>query len=270
MRGRVGGPQLRLFVRTHSGPNWTVREDLPLELPVAGEFGFGGSGLGIDASGDTIAAHVYANHGPDPDVGPSEVHVFKRSAGVYSKVAALTPGAWRVHAADQFLRRCASQSAATAARSQWAIRGTTASAPGHVPRRSMRAARAPEPSISTASTTPGGWSTWSSQTTTPPRRPKLSLASWRSATTGMTLIVGEGVEDGSCRWHRRRLDRPGHRQVRSGLDVLKDASPPPGPAAGGRVATDGSRRASTRIAVHRRELELFVTHQAHTPAIVLR
>ncbi len=97
-----GGTQLRLYVRTHSGPNWTVREDLPLELPVTGDFGFGSGGLGIDASGDTIAANVSLNHGPNPDMGPSEVHVFKRTAGVYSKVAALTPGSWRPNAQENF------------------------------------------------------------------------------------------------------------------------------------------------------------------------
>jgi hypothetical protein len=96
------GTQSRLYVRTHSGPNWTVREDVPLELPVTGDFGFGSLGLGIDASGDTIAAQVTLNHGPEPNTGPAEVLVFKRSAGVYSKVAALTPGAWRPDAQINF------------------------------------------------------------------------------------------------------------------------------------------------------------------------
>jgi hypothetical protein len=90
-----GGANGLSYVRTHSGPNWTVRADLPLEMSVSSDWGYDHGGLGIDTTGDTIAAKVSVNSGPDPDIGPSEVHVFQRSSGVYSRVAVLAPGAWR-------------------------------------------------------------------------------------------------------------------------------------------------------------------------------
>jgi trimeric autotransporter adhesin len=90
-----GGSNGLTYVRTHSGPNWTVRADLPLEMSVPSDWGYDHGGLGIDFAGDTIAAKVSVNSGRDPDVGPSEVHVFKRTTGVYSRAAVLSPGAWR-------------------------------------------------------------------------------------------------------------------------------------------------------------------------------
>ncbi len=90
-----GGSNGITYVRTHSGPNWTARADLPLEMFVAGDWGYDHGGLGIDITGDTIAAKVSVSPGRDPDNGPSEVHVFKRTSGVYSKVAILSPGSWR-------------------------------------------------------------------------------------------------------------------------------------------------------------------------------
>jgi trimeric autotransporter adhesin len=83
------------YVRVHSGPNWSVRENLPLQLSVASEEGYGHEGIGISGDGDTIAAHVYVPDIPATVNGPSQVHVFRRSAGVFSKVAELSPGAWR-------------------------------------------------------------------------------------------------------------------------------------------------------------------------------
>jgi hypothetical protein len=72
-----------------------VRADLPLQMSDSSEYGYGTSGLGIDTGGDTIAAQIFVANGPNPNVGPSQVQVFKRTAGVYSKVAELSPGAWQ-------------------------------------------------------------------------------------------------------------------------------------------------------------------------------
>jgi hypothetical protein len=72
-----------------------VRSVLQLEMPVASDWGYDTGGLGIDATGDTIAAKISVSPGRDPDNGPSEVHVFKRTSGIHSRVAVLAPGAWR-------------------------------------------------------------------------------------------------------------------------------------------------------------------------------
>jgi hypothetical protein len=89
----------RRFIRVYSGPNWTERDDLPMQMSVSSQYGYGTrGGLAIDATGDTVAAQIYLIDGPFGEAGPSQVHVFKRAAGVYSKVAELSPGAWR---ADQ-------------------------------------------------------------------------------------------------------------------------------------------------------------------------
>jgi hypothetical protein len=86
----------RRFIRVYSGPNWTEHDDLPMQMSVSSQYGYGSrGGLAIDATGDTVAAQIYLFDGPTGEVGPSEVHVFKRTAGVYSKVAELSPGAWR-------------------------------------------------------------------------------------------------------------------------------------------------------------------------------
>jgi hypothetical protein len=92
----------RNFVRTHSGPNWTVLADLPLQLAASSDYGYGTFGLAVDATGDTVAAQIFVFNGPFPNMGPSQVHVFKRNAGVYSKVAELSPGAWRVDGQKNF------------------------------------------------------------------------------------------------------------------------------------------------------------------------
>jgi len=89
----------RNFIRVYSGPNWTAYDDLPMQMSVSSQYGYGSrGGLAIDATGDTVAAQIFLIVGPLGEVGPSQVHVFKRIAGVYSKVAELSPGAWR---ADQ-------------------------------------------------------------------------------------------------------------------------------------------------------------------------
>jgi len=81
------------YVRTHSGANWTVREEMPLELAAESDFVAHSFGLAVDGTGSTIAAQVYVDaHSGD---GPAEVHVFHRD-GAYSRVAILKPGAWRV------------------------------------------------------------------------------------------------------------------------------------------------------------------------------
>jgi hypothetical protein len=96
-----GPAPARRYVRTHSGANWSVRTEIPLEMAVASDFGYAGSGIGISADGATIAAQIYKAYGPNPNMGPAEVQVF-RLDGAWSKVATLTPGAWRVDAQENF------------------------------------------------------------------------------------------------------------------------------------------------------------------------
>jgi hypothetical protein len=82
---------LQNYVRAYSGANWTIREEMPLEIAAAADIGVYSVGLAVDRTGDTIAAQVYVEeHGGD---GPGEVHVFHRD-GAYSRVAILAPGAW--------------------------------------------------------------------------------------------------------------------------------------------------------------------------------
>jgi hypothetical protein len=86
----VGTTPARVYVRTHSGTNWTTRQDLPLELSVASESGYGHGAIAIDGPGHYVAAQVFALN------GPSEVHVFEREEnGVYEREQRLRPGAWR-------------------------------------------------------------------------------------------------------------------------------------------------------------------------------
>jgi hypothetical protein len=89
-----GGALPVSHVRVFSGPNWTVREDIPLTLPESTSVQH--FSLAIDGTGNTIVAQVN-EWPPNPfyfDL-PSEVQVFSRSGGAYSKVAAFRPGAWR-------------------------------------------------------------------------------------------------------------------------------------------------------------------------------
>jgi hypothetical protein len=92
MASDLGGVILRNYVRTNSGPNWTVREVMELEMAAESDFGRYSFGLAVDRTGSTIAAQIYMDaHGGD---GAHEVHVFHRD-GAYLRVAKLTPGAWQ-------------------------------------------------------------------------------------------------------------------------------------------------------------------------------
>jgi hypothetical protein len=95
---RQGPPlyrRLRNYLRTWSGPNWTVREDIPLEIAGASSAEMQGRGLAVDRTGSTIAAQIYeisaVSQGGD---GLAEVQVFHRD-GAYSRAAVLSPGSWR-------------------------------------------------------------------------------------------------------------------------------------------------------------------------------
>jgi hypothetical protein len=101
---RGQGDATRLYVRLHSGPNWSVREELPLDLGLYGQRGidYANVGIGISANGDTVAANISRSYGPDPNMGPSEVHVFQKSGGGWTKTATLAPGAWRVNSQKDF------------------------------------------------------------------------------------------------------------------------------------------------------------------------
>jgi hypothetical protein len=96
--GAVGSTPARVYIRTHSGENWSTRADLPLQMSVPSESGYGHRGIGIDRTGNIVAAQIFARSGSNPDDGPAEVHVFEREDGVYEKEAVLTPGAWRSNA----------------------------------------------------------------------------------------------------------------------------------------------------------------------------
>jgi hypothetical protein len=96
--GPVGSTPARVYIRTHSGDNWTTRADLPLQMSVPSESGYGHGGIAIDRTGDVVAAQIFVKSGSNPDDGPSEVQVFEREDGVYEKETVLTPGAWRSNA----------------------------------------------------------------------------------------------------------------------------------------------------------------------------
>lgn len=96
--GPVGSIPARVYIRTHSGDNWSTRADLPLRMSSPSEFGYGHGGIAVDRTGTVVAAQVFARGGPAADDGPSEVHVFEREDGVYEKEAVLTPGTWRSNA----------------------------------------------------------------------------------------------------------------------------------------------------------------------------
>ena len=86
---------LRNYVRTYSGANWTVRQEMPLQIASASSTRMWTIGLAVDRTGNTIAAQIYEDtNASGSDHGPSEVHVFHRD-GAYSRVAVLSPGAWR-------------------------------------------------------------------------------------------------------------------------------------------------------------------------------
>jgi hypothetical protein len=91
----TSSPQvLRTYLRTWSGPNWTVREDIPLEFAGSSGVALPGAGLAVDGTGSTIAVNTRdENAGTVEGTERFEVQVFHRD-GTYSKVAALLPGPW--------------------------------------------------------------------------------------------------------------------------------------------------------------------------------
>jgi hypothetical protein len=95
-----GTPSVRSYVQVHSGPNWTVREEVPLTMATTGPEGYGHSAVAVDDTGDTIAAQVYLPNINGAENQPAQVNVFRRTAGSYAQVAVLKPGAWR-DSADQ-------------------------------------------------------------------------------------------------------------------------------------------------------------------------
>lgn len=95
-QGPVGMSAVRTYLRVHFGPNWTTRANRELQLDQNGPYGYGIGGIGIDGTGDTIAAQIYLNPGPNfMDEGPSEVHVFKRNGAVYMPPETVFPGGWK-------------------------------------------------------------------------------------------------------------------------------------------------------------------------------
>ncbi len=92
---RPGIAEIVTYVRVHSGPNWTVREDVTLTSDARSDFGYGHHGIGIDGAGHTIAAQINVLHGPHEDTGPSRVQVFSKAGGAWTNVINLAPGAWR-------------------------------------------------------------------------------------------------------------------------------------------------------------------------------
>jgi hypothetical protein len=71
-----------------------VREEIPFEMVTPSTATrFSSIGIAVDDTGDTIAAQIFTD-GPGQQIGPVEVQVFRRQ-GAFSRVAVLTPGAWR-------------------------------------------------------------------------------------------------------------------------------------------------------------------------------
>jgi hypothetical protein len=82
----------RVYLRVHSGANWSVRSEVTLAYPTSGETYYGGA-IRLDRTGDTLAfALGRVRPGMASEVA---VQVYKRASGVYSQVATLTPGSWR-------------------------------------------------------------------------------------------------------------------------------------------------------------------------------
>jgi len=86
------GDTRRDYVRLFTGSNWTVRKEI--ELGPDSDGAYFANGFAIDATADTVA--VQFNLPVDELEGTDGfVKVFKRSSGVYSQAAKLSPGAWR-------------------------------------------------------------------------------------------------------------------------------------------------------------------------------
>jgi hypothetical protein len=91
-----GYPIYRVYVRTHSGPNWTVREDVELRLSDNADTDIEHHALAIDGTGNTVVAQLNDfPSNPDQLDLPSEVQVFSRAGGAYARVAIFRPGPWR-------------------------------------------------------------------------------------------------------------------------------------------------------------------------------
>jgi len=96
---RVTNNMNDVYLRTHSGSNWTTVHDVLIAASFPSTHFR--TGFAIDDSGDTIAlgsGRSYSTHPedwPPPTTGDGKVTVFKRSSGVYTKVADLFPGVWR-------------------------------------------------------------------------------------------------------------------------------------------------------------------------------
>lgn len=90
------GRGFETVIRTYSGPNWSVREDVPLVR--TGSYPGAGNALpaiAVDGTGNTIVASLYENPNPSYLGGPVEVKLFTRNAGHFENTANFQPGAWR-------------------------------------------------------------------------------------------------------------------------------------------------------------------------------
>ncbi len=88
----------RDYVRVHSGANWSVRTDITLGYPTSAATTYGHYGIDVDRTGDTLAVQFSRSQSGAVNGGEGFVRVYKRSAGVYSHTATLTPGSWRSEA----------------------------------------------------------------------------------------------------------------------------------------------------------------------------
>jgi hypothetical protein len=93
----TGTQPRRSYIRVHSGNNFSVRTDIDLWTSPTGKMLYTHQGLAVDRTGDTVAVQFSSSAATGtPDAG--EVRVYKRGANGYSRVATLTPGAWRASA----------------------------------------------------------------------------------------------------------------------------------------------------------------------------
>lgn len=92
----AGSPEVINYVRFHDGNNWTFQGTLTLDMDTPPtEEGYGHIGVGVDFTGDTIAAQVYIPDIPEVVNGPAQVNVYRRVNGAHTRVAELKPGSWR-------------------------------------------------------------------------------------------------------------------------------------------------------------------------------
>lgn len=96
------GTPAQYVVRTFSGVNWNTISEVPLRSDAVspnGQYGF--EGLGIDRTGNTIAAQIYVDD-INQENRPAQVNVFKRSGAGYTQVATFKPGPWRTGYVGRF------------------------------------------------------------------------------------------------------------------------------------------------------------------------